>query len=85
MPSCGYWGGVYPDTPEVGDRGGVLGIGSPILAILSQVARGVKGAGGGGDTPTGLPATLSGTTRAIEHPFYLVNTPPQYTPIVKKT
>ena len=23
VPSCVYWGGVYPDTPEVGDsRGG---------------------------------------------------------------
>jgi len=21
VPSCGYWGGVYPDTPEVVDRG----------------------------------------------------------------
>ena len=25
MPSCVYWGGVYPDTPEVVDRGGVIG------------------------------------------------------------
>ena len=38
----------------------MLGIASPILAILSRVARGVKGAGRGGDTPSGeIPLTLA--------------------------
>ena len=36
----------------LGSRG-VGGIGSPILGSLAGLARGVKGAGGGGDTPTG--------------------------------
>jgi hypothetical protein len=76
-----YWGGVYP----LGYGWGAQGIVCPILGIIADESRGVKGAGRGGDTPPRLAATLSGTDCAIEHLFCLVNTPPQYSPIVKKT